>query len=169
MRRLLLPLLLLAPLPALCAGAHDHGAARLDVALDGTRLSLTLEMPLDALLGFERAPRTDAERQAAAAALKQLRDAALLFRPDAAAQCRPVAANVNAPVLQPGAKTAGEHADADASYDFDCAAPQALKTLDVALFDTFRRLQRVDVQLAGPKAQARVVLKRPARTLTLPR
>lgn len=167
--RHLLPLLLTAPLLALAAGAHEHGAARVDVALDGQRLSVALEVPLDALLGFERAPRTDAERQAAATLLKQLRDGALLFRPDAAARCRPVASNVNAPVLQPGAKATGDHADVDASYEFDCAAPQSLKTLDVALFDSFPRLQRVDVQLAGAKAQAKVVLKRPARSVTLPR
>jgi hypothetical protein len=48
--------------PALAASPHEHGVARLDVAVDAGRVSFSLETPLDNLLGFERAPRTDAER-----------------------------------------------------------------------------------------------------------
>ena len=52
-------------LPAWAAKAHQHGVARLDVAVEATRVTLYLDTPLDNLLGFERAPRTDAERKAA--------------------------------------------------------------------------------------------------------
>jgi hypothetical protein len=70
--------------------AHEHGALRLDVAIEGSKLTITMEAPLDNLLGFERAPRTDAERKAAADVLARLRSpdkGTPLFALDAAAQC----------------------------------------------------------------------------------
>ena len=66
---------------------HEHGVASLDVAVDGAQLTVLLNMPLDGLLGFERPPRNDRERQAADAALALLRDGARMFGPEAAAQC----------------------------------------------------------------------------------
>ena len=149
--------------------AHEHGVARLAVAVDGNTLSIELDAPLDGFLGFERAPRTDAERKAAADLLVRLRDAAALFKPDAAAGCKAGDVKVEAPVLEPGYKGKGEHADLEAQFSFQCAQPQALRVLDVALFDAFKRLQRIDVQVAGAKGQSKATLKRPARAVTLSR
>jgi hypothetical protein len=74
-------------------------------------------------------------------------------------------------VIEPGAKpaTKDEHADLDASYEFSCAQPAELRSLDVGLFDAYKRLQRIDVQLAGAKSQSKVTLKRPARSVKLVR
>lgn len=149
--------------------AHEHGVARLSVAVDGNTLSIDLDAPLDGFLGFERAPRTDAERKAAAELLLRLRDAASLFKPDAEAGCKAGEVKVDAPVLEPGAKGKGEHADLEAQFIFQCAQPQALRTLDVGLFDAFKRLQRIDVQVAGAKRQSKLTLRRPARSVPLAR
>jgi len=154
--------------------AHEHGALKLDVAIEGNKLTIAMEAPLDNLLGFERAPRTDAERKAAADVLARLRSpdkGAPLFVMDAAAQCRLGKAEVQAPVLEPGAKSAAkdEHAELDASYEFSCAKPEELRSLDVGLFDAYKRIQRIDVQVVGPKGQAKVTLKRPARKVQLTR
>lgn len=154
--------------------AHEHGALKLDVAIEGNKLTIAMEAPLDNLLGFERAPRTDAERKAAAEVLARLRSldkGTPLFVLDAAASCTLGKAEVQAPVLEAGAKPAAkdEHADLDASYEFTCAKPDELRTLDVGLFDAYKRIQRIDVQVAGPKGQAKVTLKRPARKVQLVR
>lgn len=154
--------------------AHEHGALKLDVAIEGNKLSITMEAPLESLLGFERAPRTDAERKAAADLLLRLRgpaQGAPLFAADAAAQCALSKAEVLAPVLERGAQPAakGEHADLDASYEFTCAEPGQLRSLDIGLFEAYRRLQRIDVQVAGPKGQSKASLKRPARSVKLVR
>ncbi|MCH8499932.1 MAG: DUF2796 domain-containing protein [Marinobacter sp.] len=45
-------------------GAHVHGEARLQVALEGQTAELILNSPADNLLGFEHAPRNDAQRDA---------------------------------------------------------------------------------------------------------
>lgn len=154
--------------------AHEHGALKLDVAIEGSKLTIAMAAPMDNLLGFERAPRNDAERTAAANVLARLRGpdkGTPLFVTDAAAQCTLSKAEVQAPVLEPGAKSAAtdEHADVDASYEFICVKPAELRSLDVRLFDAYKRIQRIDVQVAGPKGQSKVTLKRPARTVQLVR
>jgi len=172
---LVMATLVLATLPAAHAGkAHEHGVAKLDVAIDGNQLTVVLESPLDSLLGFERAPRTDAERKAAADVLARLRSGGALFVADAAAQCTLSKAEVSAPVLEQATPSAGKapaqaHGDLDASYDYICAQPQQLRTLELGLFDAFKRMQRIDVQVAGVQGQRKVTLQRPARTVRLVR
>ncbi|MBI3154516.1 MAG: DUF2796 domain-containing protein [Burkholderiales bacterium] len=169
--------LLLAACGAALAGkAHRHGAAAMDLALEGGTLTIAVEMPLDSLVGFERAPRSEAERRAADAALVRLRDGAALFRLDAAAECKLVGASVQAPVLErqpagagaaPGAAASDAHADLEASYVFACAQPARLATLEAMLFDAFPRLERIEVQAVLPQGQRKAVLGRKARVLRL--
>lgn len=148
---------------------HEHGALKVGVAIDGTKLSINVEIPLDNLVGFERAPRTDAERKSAAAALARMRAGADLFKPNPEAQCAAKDTKVEAAMLEPGATgaPAGGHADLDATYVFECVQPAQLATLDIGIFDAFKRANRIDVQVAGPKGQSKVVLRAPARRVQL--
>lgn len=126
---------------------HAHGAGRLDVAIDKESVTLNLELPLDAAVGFERAPKNDKEKAALAAAEKTLNDAAALFLPTAAAQCAPQSVQVGMPQFD------GEHADIDAAYVFRCAAPAALKGIETTLFKRFKRLYRLETRRVGPTGQ----------------
>lgn len=165
---------------------HEHGVVRLDVSIEGPQVTIAMTAALDNWLGFERAPRTDAERKAAAEVLARLRNpsqGAPLFALSAQAQCQLAQSEVSAPVLEPAAKPAAapaapppapakggaEHADLEASYSFQCAQPAQLRSLDLGLFDAYKRIQRIEVQVAGPKGQAKVTLRRPARSVTLTR
>jgi len=38
---------------------HVHGAGSVDIGIDQGRVTVSLELPLDAATGFERAPKTD--------------------------------------------------------------------------------------------------------------
>ena len=156
--------------PQARAGVHEHGVVKLDVAVDGNVLTLQLEAPLDSLLGFEHRPRTQAQRQAAQAVLKRINDGASLFQPSRAASCTFSKSTFDADALQsnPAAKP-GEHADLDAIFEFQCAQPDKLRDIDVALFDAFKRIQRINAQVIGPKGQALRTLKRPDRLLKLSR
>ncbi len=164
-----------APGTAWSAGrAHEHGALKLNVTIDGPTLTIAMEAPLDSLLSFERAPRTQAERTAAADVLVRLRHPdkdAPLFVTDAAAQCTLSKAEVQAPVLElnPKSRAQDKHADLDALYVLTCAQPNELRSLEVGLFDVYKRIGRIDVQVAGPKGQSKASLKRPARKVLLVR
>ncbi len=161
-------LLLLAHTPAAAGRAHEHGVARLDVVVDGNQLSLELDAPLDSLLGFERAPRTDAERRAAAAVLALLRSPQPPFTPDAAAGCKLLGTEVKAPALEAGpVKPKDTHADLTATLTYACNQPQLLRVLDVGLFDAFARLQRIDAQVVGKSGQTKATLRRPQRVLKM--
>ena len=44
--------------------AHVHGSAVLQVVMDGETVELALQSPLDNLVGFEHAPRTESQKKA---------------------------------------------------------------------------------------------------------
>lgn len=153
--------------PLLAAAAHVHGHATLDVAVDGAEVTIELDTPADNLLGFERAPRSAADKQQAGKVLAQLGQSAQLFRLNPEAQCSATTPVIEAPLLI-GRPVSGEHNDIAASYTYRCAKPAALAQLDVLLFEVFPRLQQIKLQLAGPAGQRGMVLKKGQRSVKLP-
>jgi hypothetical protein len=171
----LMPLLLILSTmvpTAYAAGAHEHGVVKLDVAVEGSRVLIDLDSPLDNLLGFEHAPRSDAERAKADAAVKRLRDAATLFRIDGSAGCTLATVNLQSAPLQLGKKPASAndaHGDLEGSFEFKCRAGAKAAFLEVGLFDAFPQVKRIDLQVATPKGQMKATLRRPATRVMLVR
>jgi hypothetical protein len=165
-----LGLLLTAPLGALAQGhAHAHGVARLDIAVDAKQIVVQFETPLDNLVGFERAPRTDSERKRADEAVARLKDGQAMFQFDPAAGCTLMRTNLDSPPLGLGSNSPpakGDHADLFGSWEFSCADAARAAYVDVGLF-AFKQLKRVQVQLALPKTQAKSELKRPKTRISL--
>ena len=64
--------------------AHVHGAAKIGVVVQGDTVSITLESPLESLIGFEHRPKTPAQQAAATALQARMRGGTDLFRFDAA-------------------------------------------------------------------------------------
>lgn len=152
--------------------AHVHGVMALDIALDGPVLQVQLVSPQDSVIGHERRPKPGIETTAAAAVLSLLRDAPRWLKPDAAAGCTPGPVTLKPGKLQgapkPGEKDTG-HADVEASVQWRCKTPAALKGVDVLLFDAFHRVNRIDVQLAGGSGPARQTLRKGSRRVVLAR
>ncbi|MCU0968022.1 MAG: DUF2796 domain-containing protein [Rubrivivax sp.] len=156
--------------PLLAGKAHEHGVGRLDLATEPAAITIAIDLPLEAVVGFERPPRDDAERARAEAMLARLRDAAALFSPDPAAGCKPGAVTLDAPVLQPGAAAPKDgHADLAATYAFTCSDGHRAAFVEVRLFDALPRLQRIEVQAVTRKGQMKAVLRRPATRVALAR
>lgn len=159
MKPILCSLLLLALASSANAGkGHVHGEGRLDVVIDRESIVITLELPLDVAVGFERAPKNDTERAALAAAEQALNQAAL-FVPTPAANCTAQPVKLALPAFD-GKQ---EHSDIDATYSFRCSTPAALKGIETGLFKQFKRLYRLEVQRVGPGGQgaARLAPKQP--------
>jgi hypothetical protein len=152
MTKHLLYCLLLLPALVVASSAHVHGVAALNIVVDGAQLTVSLESPLDALVGFERPPRNAREREVFADMGKVLNDAAALFVPAAEAKCSVKSVTVKLPFAEVKADKA-EHADVDADYVFTCAQPAALTGLETTLFKRFSRLYRLEVRRVGPKGQ----------------
>lgn len=177
MKALLYVLLLAATatgaLPARAGPAHQHGVATLDVSVEASRVTLYLNTPLDNLLGYERAPRTDTERQQAAAAVARLKAADQLFRIDGNAGCTLAKVTLTSAVLGlPVASAAPDkdgHADLEGRFEFSCTAGARAGFVEVALFDAFPQLKRVELQLILPRGQMKATLVRPATRVALVR
>ena len=164
-----LSLLLCSSSVAVMAGPHEHGHARMDVAIDGARVEITLDSPLDNLAGFEHAPRTDKQR----ATLRQMAthlgaEEALRLNPEAV--CRRTEIRVdhpfaNAPKKNEPNQSAGEHADVETAWVFACEAPTLLRQLEIKLFERFSGLRSIKVQIAGPRGQTAAVATRKKHTV----
>lgn len=125
---------------------HVHGEGRLEAVLDKETLTLSLELPLDAAVGFERAPKNDKEKAMLASAEKILNNPAL-FQPATAAQCVVQSIQVSMPAFT------GDHADIDATHIFHCTKPAALSSVETTLFKSLQRLYRLEAQRVGPAGQ----------------
>lgn len=150
------PLYLLLGLALSCsafsAPAHVHGEARLEISVDREQLVITLESPLDSLLGFEHVPGNAGERQAVQGMAAKLKEAGKVLVPSAAAQCTSTGVELDSQVLG-GKPEPGGHNDLDARYTWRCAKPEALRDIATGLFADFPRLRRIAVEFAGPQGQ----------------
>lgn len=185
MRRLLLALpFALLPLAALAAehshehdhahdhaehgslDAHEHGAAQLNVVLDGKVLELQLESPAMNLVGFEHAAKSDADKAKVAAARSQLEQPQPLFGLNAG-DCKISNQELESPLFAEHADSHehehehehekshdSEHSDIHAHYTLDCQKPEELKQLNLGeLFKRFPATEKIQVQLIGPNGQ----------------
>ncbi|WP_434672922.1 DUF2796 domain-containing protein [Pseudomonas sp. R1-15] len=156
-------------------GAHEHGVARLNAALDGQTLELELESPAMNLVGFEHAATSDADKAKVAAVRAQLEKPLTLFNLPAAAKCTVAQQELESPLFgdepdhedhdEDGDEHHDEHSEIHAHYQFTCAVPGTLKNLDLAtLFKTFPATQKIQVQLISPSGQqgVEVTAKAPA-------
>jgi hypothetical protein len=167
--KLALLALFVAPMLAYATGkAHVHGVAKLDIAVEAKKITVQLESPLDNLLGYERAPRTDAERKQADALVAKLKAAETMFRIDPAAQCTLAKVELASSALKLGQPDPSEegHADIDGSFEFNCTDATKAAFIEVGLFE-FARMQRIEVQVAAPRGQFKRDLRRPARRISL--
>jgi hypothetical protein len=145
--------------------AHQHGAARLHVSLEGRALQIALEGPTDNLLGFEHAPTTDAQKKTVARVEQQLKQPTQLFATPAAAECQAQPARVEMKLPSPGR---GEtHSEIEVEWRWQCARPEALAYVDVALFKAFPRLKELRVQVVTGQGQKSALLKPGATRLKL--
>ncbi|MFJ2693534.1 DUF2796 domain-containing protein [Pseudomonas sp. NPDC087336] len=144
-------------------GAHEHGVGRLNAALDGQTLELELDSPAMNLVGFEHAATTDADKAKVAAVRAQLEEPVALFSLAKAAGCVVASQELESPLFGDKPEADDEdakdehhhdHSEIHAHYQFTCATPGALKTLDLAnIFNAFPATQKIQVQLIGPSGQ----------------
>jgi hypothetical protein len=143
-------------------GAHEHGTARLNAALDEQTLELELDSPAMNLVGFEHPATSDADKAAVAQARAQLEQPLTLFSLPVAARCIVAKQELHSPLFgdkpEPGEAadhddddhdhdaTAGkghdhaaksgehhhEHSEIHAHYQFQCDNAAAIKQLDLA-------------------------------------
>jgi len=154
--------------------SHEHGAALLNISIEGTSLNIEFESPAMNIIGFEHAPKNTKQKQAVKQAAIDLKNAEKLFDIPAAAQCSLTKADVESPLLEEKNEEHEQHKDEKqkethnefhANYTFECKQISALKNINVLLFKKFRATNEIRVQLITNDSQT--VKKLTASNFTL--
>ena len=95
--------------------AHEHGAARVMMAMEGEKLQLEFEVSSDSLVGFEHFPEADKDREVFANAMTILSNPTKLFGIPVEAECMPVGIRVSQTLFS----GEGEHHEEEHHEDGD--------------------------------------------------
>ncbi|HEU0160102.1 MAG TPA: DUF2796 domain-containing protein [Hyphomicrobiaceae bacterium] len=150
-------------------GPHEHGRGVLNLAIEGTRVSLELEAPGADIVGFEHAARTARQTAALKQAKQQLLAPQALFKFPSAAGCVVAEARVeieageheHEDAKSPGAGgSKGEaaedaHSNFHAEYAFNCKDPARITAIEFGYFRTFAGAQKLEVNVITPKGQTK--------------
>lgn len=134
-------------------GPHQHGHARLELALESGQLHVALAGPLESFVGFEHRPRNADERVRLDDALALLREPARWLTLPAAAGCAADEAHVAPPFGEAGPSAQG-HAEVRVELSYSCASPDRLEHIELALFKRFTRLHVLRALVVGPAGQS---------------
>jgi len=176
--------------------AHEHGKAKMDVAVEGKTATIEFESPSISIYGFEHEPKSDKEKKArddAAAIFKDKPSDLFVF--EDSAKCI-VTANKVEPFVKEdhdddddhhkeaptkatkGAKKSskkheehekehGEHGEFHAELSVKCEKDVSGTTLKVNLFNKFSHLEAVQVQVVSDKNQTGAKITKSKNTLKL--
>jgi hypothetical protein len=148
-------------------GPHVHGLSTLDIAVDGSTVSMELESPGADIVGFETMPTTDEQRAAIARGNDALSRPLALFSFSAAGGCMvmkaqsqevfadltPAAPATDPPDLFDRYAQRGTHSMFEASYELRCTNPKAITGVDFPFFAVFPNAQVVHVQMVTAHGQ----------------
>ncbi len=139
-------------------GAHAHGKGELELLVDGQTIQGVFRTPMDSLLGFEHAPKTDAQRNAVDSLRKRLANPTAVLSPNLEAQCAAKHQEAISTLFTGAVK--GGHSDLEYRFTFVCAEPSKLSALELVALKEFKRLSEVRVQLVTGSAQKALVLRK---------
>jgi hypothetical protein len=126
-----------------------HGAAKLNIAIEGKSITIQLESPADSIVGFEYTAKTAADKTRQEAALNTLKTRIgemVAFDPKAACKVTPRKVAVE--------KDPGEdHSDVNAEFTGSCSGSLAGTTLRFGFSRVFPRIVDIDVQLLNGEQQ----------------
>ena len=148
--------------------AHDHGHAKLSIAVDDQSIAFDLDTPAQGLYGFEYEPRTDVEKSTYADAnAKFEKTPQELFVLGADYGCKVTKATIKKEAAEPGETGAAAHSDMNASVVFQCTKSLAGAKVTIALIKAFPLIKEVKVQIATATKQAGESVTKPEQELTL--
>jgi hypothetical protein len=145
--------------------AHEHGCAKLNIAIDGKEATIELETPADGIVGFEHAAVSVADKKQQSTALDTLKNRiAEMIVFDRSAACTFTARSV-AVEQDPDE----DHSDVKAEFGVTCGKPPAGTTLRFGFSKVFPRIVDVEVQLLSASQQTGAKIHNDGGTIALSR
>jgi hypothetical protein len=155
-------------------GAHEHGRGTLNIAVEGSKMTMELEVPGMDIVGFERAARSRRDTEAIEMAEAQLQRPLSLFKLPPAAGCRVTETSVKVELgehdhdakQEHGPAGAGEdpkqagteadgHSEFHAEYTCECASVNNIIAIEFSYFRAFAGAEKLDVNVITPKGQSK--------------
>ena len=177
--------------------AHEHGVGELNIAIEGKTVAMELHAPGADIVGFEYEAKSDADLSAVEAAIATLSQPLDLFVLSEAANCTVVKAHAalqsedehddhkddehahdehddhkddeHAHVEHDDHEGEAGHTEFHAEYTLACDAPEALKQITFAYFQTFPNAQEVEVRIITTSGAQAFEVERDTPVLNLER
>ena len=149
---------------------HIHGQATLDIAIEGPALGITFRAPAINVLGFEHAPATPAEVSSVASAQATFQAGDRLFLTPAKASCAQKSARFTPITYETEGdddKPDAPQADYEVTYEFVCARPAELTSIDTTLFESLRNAEKITVNIVAQNLQTQRALTPPEQHIAL--
>ena len=128
-------------------GAHVHGTAAVNIAIEERTATVEFTAPADSVVGFEHQAKSAADQTKQAMALDLLRnniDSMVVVDPTLGCRFSPTKVDV----VQQDA----EHAEVHGTFAVSCQTPLAGSKVRFGFTKTFPGIQTVNVQLVGSDA-----------------
>jgi hypothetical protein len=145
-------------------GAHVHGTAAVNIAIEAQTATVELIAPAEGVVGFEHRAKSAADQKRQAMALDLLRnniDSMVIFDPALGCRLSPTKVDV--------VQQDTEHAEVHGTFAVSCQAPLAASKVRFAFTKNFPRIQTVNVQLVGVTQQVGASIKQDKGELEVPR
>ena len=144
------------------------------MAVENNGVAIEFHSPVENLLGFEHAPRTDAQRAAVKAMTAKLNRPATLFKLPEAASCTAGATRIESSLDAPTASAKSdkptrddddEHADLTATFSFVCRSMTQLDSMEILIFSAFPGTRSIKAEIIGPRGQSAATLSEKRRSI----
>ncbi len=144
--------------------SHDHGAAEVNLAVEGKKVDIEFHSPATAVVGFEYVPTSAADKKKQADALATLKaNISKMIVFDAAAGCKITPKSVEVDQSEP------DHAEIDADFTATCAQPPAGTKVSFGVSKIYPGIEKVKVQAIGSSGSTGAEISKDKGTVTLPK
>lgn len=144
-------------------GAHSHGQAQLQLAMEGGSVDLFFTSPAVNLLGFEHALENEQQQAALEKVLNYFRTLPLLHTEGG--ECQVSSATVESPLMDKNHQ--GGHSDITVTQTLACDPPLSGHKVDAAVMTDWPGIEQLEVEWVGDSGQGSERLDQ-SRTLFRP-
>ena len=157
--------------------SHEHGAAKLMMAMEGKKLQVEFEVPSESLIGFEHLPKSQSNRKNFNEAIKKLSDPSKLFSMPNKAECLLVGTNVSQSLFSneedhghdeskkeeehghDESEKSGIHSEFKSNYYWNCQHLDEIDSIGTELMSFFPRIEEIRVNWISNYGQGSLELE----------
>ena len=146
--------------------SHEHGAAKLMMALEGEKLHVEFEVPSESLIGFEHFPKSQSNRKNFNEAIKILSDTSKLFSIPIKAECLLVGMNVSQSLFSNEEEHGHDesekseiHSEFKSNYYWNCQHLDEIDSIGTQLMSFFFGIEEIRVNWISNNGQGSLELE----------